>query len=305
MKIALLASDPDLYSHKRIIEAAEKRGHEVLFIDIKQCYINITASNPLVHFRGGEVVPHIDAIIPRIRPAITFYGTAILRQFEMTEKVYSLNSSTSILRSRDKLRSLQLLSNKGINMPITGFAHSPLDTKALIRMVGGAPLIVKLLESTHGVGVVLAETNKAAESVINAFKSLKANFLVQEYIKEAEGRDIRCLVLNKKVIASMQRQAQEGHFKANLHQGGRSEKVKITTEERNMAIQAVEAMGLEFGGVDFIRSKTGPKILEINSSPGIEGIERTTGLDLATPIIKHLEDNYKNPKAKKRSLTTA
>ena len=294
MKIAILGSDPDLYSHKRMIEAGEQRGHDMHFINIRNCYMNVTRNKPEVHYRGEVILKGFDAVIPRIRPALTFYGTAVVRQFEVMG-VYCLNESVAITRSRDKLRTLQLLSRKGIDMPITGFANSPEDTKDLIKMVGGAPLVIKLLEGTQGVGVVLAETNKAAESVINAFKSLKANILVQEFIKEAQGRDIRCFVVGDKVIGSMQRQAAEGEFRANIHLGGKAAPIEITADERKLAIRATKVLGLRCAGVDIIRSKSGPKVLEINSSPGLEGIEGATEIDIAGEIIKYLEKNA-NPK---------
>lgn len=250
--------------------------------------MNISKSNPQIHYRGGELLEGFDAIIPRIRPALTFYGTAVVRQFEMMG-VYCLNESVAISRSRDKLRTLQLLSRKGIDMPVTAFAHSPEDTKDMIRMVGGAPLVIKLLEGTQGIGVVLAETGKAAESVVSAFKSLKAEILIQEFIKESQGRDIRCFVIGDKVIGSMERRAQEGEFRANVHLGGKVYPVDITPEEKKLAIKASKVLGLRCAGVDIIRSKTGPKVLEINSSPGLEGIEEATKKDIAGEIIKYLE----------------
>jgi len=295
LKIILLASNPELYSNKRIMEAGEERGHEMRFISIRQCYMNISSSSPEVHYRGGELLDNVDAVIPRIKPAMTFYGCAVARQFQ-TVGAYCLNDSVSVSRSRDKLRSLQLLSTHGIPMPTTGFANSPVDTADIIKMVGGAPLVVKLLEGTQGRGVVLAETNKAAESVINAFKSLQANILVQEFIKEAQGKDIRCFVVDGKVVGSIQRQAAEGEFRANLHLGGTASSVKITAEERKIAINAAKAMGLKVSGVDLIRSKDGPKVLEINSSPGLEGIEDTTGKDIAGLMIECIEKGVRNKK---------
>lgn len=293
LRIALLASNPELYSNKRIIEAGEERGHEMRFISIRQCYMNISASSPEIHYRGGEILEEVDAIIPRIKPSMTFYGCAVARQFQ-TVGAYCLNDSVSIARSRDKLRSLQLLSTNSIPMPTTGFANSPVDTADIIKMVGGSPLVVKLLEGTQGKGVVLAETNKAAESVINAFKSLNANILVQEFIKEAQGKDIRCFVIDGKVVGSIQRQAAEGEFRANLHLGGSASSVKITAEERKIAVSATKAMGLKVAGVDIIRSKTGPKVLEINSSPGLEGIEDTTGKDIAGLMIECIEKQIRS-----------
>lgn len=296
LNIVLLASNPDLYSNKRIVEAGEARGHTVRFVQIRQTYMNISASNPEVHYRGGEVLEKVDAVIPRIKPAMTFYGCSVVRQFEYTG-VFCLNNSVSISRSRDKLRSLQMLSAHGVPMPTTGFASSPGDTTELIKMVGGAPLVVKLLEGTQGRGVVLAETNKAAESVINAFKSLQANILVQEFIKEAQGKDIRCFVIDGKVVGAIQREAAEGEFRANLHLGGTASEVKISAEERKIAINAAKCMGLHVAGVDIIRSKSGPKVLEINSSPGLEGIEEVTGKDIAGLMIESIEKQLREKKA--------
>ena len=292
MRIALLASNPKLYSNRRIMEAARERGHDIEFVAIKNCYMDITASNPEIHYRGGEILEQYDAVIPRIRPSSTYYGTAVLRQFA-AQGSYCLNGPVAIGRSRDKLRTLQILSGKGINIPKTGFADSPQDTKDLIKMVGGAPLIVKLLEGTQGIGVVLAETNKAAESVINAFKSMKAQILVQEFIKEAKGSDFRLFVIGDKVVGAMERRAAEGEFRANIHMGGTGHKAKITPEERRMAVAAAKAMELRVAGGDIIRSESGPMILEINSSPGLEGIEGATKIDLATLMIDHIEKNIK------------
>jgi ribosomal protein S6--L-glutamate ligase len=288
MKIAVLASNPNLYSNKRLMEAGEERGHNMDFIALHNCYMDITASKPEVHYRGGEILPKYDAVIPRIKPAMTFYGTSVLRQFEALN-AHCLNSSIAIGRSRDKLRALQLLSSKGIDIPRTGFAHSPHDTKDLIKLVGGAPLIVKLLEGAQGKGVVLAETNKAAESVINAFKSLDANILVQEFIAESKGTDLRCFVVGDKVVAAMERRAPSGEFRANIHLGGEAHKVKITPAERKMSVAAAKAAGLKVAGVDIIRSDDGPKVLEINSSPGLEGIEGITKKDIAGLMIEHIE----------------
>ena len=297
LRIVLLASNPNLYSNNRLMEAADERGHEVRFINVRQCYMNISSAQPQVYYRGGELLDGVDAIIPRIRPSMTFYGCAVARQFQSVG-AYCLNDSVSIARSRDKLRSLQLLSNASIPMPTTGFANSPVDTAEIIKMVGGAPLVIKLLEGTQGRGVVLAETNKAAESVINAFKSLHANILVQEFIKEAQGKDIRCFVINGKVVGSIQREAAAGEFRANLHLGGKASAVKTTPEERKIAIYAAKAMGLKVAGVDIIRSKTGPKVLEINSSPGLEGIEYITGKDVAGLMIEAIEKGILNRKEK-------
>lgn len=299
LKIGLLASNPDLYSNQRIIEAGEQLGHQIEFFNISQCYIKLDAKTPEVHYRGGRILNELDAVIPRIRPSMTFYGCALTRQFESLG-VYALNSSAAITHSRDKLYSLQLLLNNGLDIPITGFANSPLDTNDLIKMVGGSPLIVKLLEGTQGKGVVLAETKKAAESVINAFKSLNANILVQEFIKEANGKDLRCFVINGKVVAAMQREAPPGEFRANIHLGGTGSLVKITKEERKLAIAAAKAMGLDVAGVDIIRSAKGPLLLEVNSSPGLEGIEGATGKDIAMEMIKSIENNVAKRFVKKR-----
>ncbi len=292
LRIGLLASNPELYSNKRIMEAGEMRGHEMHFLSIKECYMKLDATKPEIHYRGGKILNQFDAIIPRIRPSITFYGCALTRQFEAL-KVYCLNSSVAITQSRDKLFSLQLLLNHGIEIPTTGFANSPLDTDDLIKMVGGPPLIVKLLEGTQGKGVVLAETKKAAESVINAFKSLNANILVQEFIKEANGKDIRCFVIDGKVVAAIQREALPGEFRANIHLGGTASIIKVTSVEKKIAIKAAKAMDLKVAGVDIIRSSKGPLLLEVNSSPGLEGIEGATNKDIAGEMIKAIEKNIK------------
>lgn len=292
LRIGVLASNPELYSNKRIMEAGEMRGHEMHFLNIKECYMKLDAKNPEIHYRGGKILNQFDAIIPRIRPSITFYGCALTRQFEAL-KVFCLNSSTAITQSRDKLFSLQLLLNNGVDIPTTGFANSPLDTNDLIKMVGGPPLIVKLLEGTQGKGVVLAETKKAAESVINAFKSLNANILVQEFIKEANGKDIRCFVIDGKVVAAIQREALPGEFRANIHLGGTASIIKVTSEEKKIAIKAAKAMDLKVAGVDIIRSSKGPLLLEVNSSPGLEGIEGATNKDIAGEMIKAIEKHFK------------
>ncbi|MDG1287848.1 MAG: 30S ribosomal protein S6--L-glutamate ligase [Rickettsiales bacterium] len=300
LKIVLLASNPTLYSNQRIIEAAEERGHEIHFVDIAQCYMNISAETPEIHYRGGQLLDNVDAVIPRIKPSITYYGCSIARQFAAIGS-FLLNDSDSISRSRDKLRSLQLLSAHRIPMPTTGFAKSAVDTLSIIKMVGGAPLIVKLLEGTQGKGVVLAETNKAAESVINAFKSLHANILVQEFIKEADGKDIRCFVIDGKVVGSIMREAAAGEFRANLHLGGTASSVRITPTERKIAVNAAKAMGLQVAGVDIIRAKDGPKVLEINSSPGLEGIETITGKNIAGMMIECIEKHTAKRKKHKRA----
>jgi ribosomal protein S6--L-glutamate ligase len=292
LRIGLLASNPELYSNKRIMEAGEMRGHEMHFLNIKECYMKLDAKTPEIHYRGGIILNQFDAIIPRIRPSITFYGCALTRQFEALN-VFCLNSSTAITQSRDKLFSLQLLLQSGIDIPTTGFANSPLDTNDLIKMVGGSPLIVKLLEGTQGKGVVLAETKKAAESVINAFKSLNANILVQEFIKEASGKDLRLFVVDGKVVATIQREAMPGEFRANIHLGGTATVIKPTPEEKKIAIRAAKAMDLKVAGVDIIRSSKGPLLLEVNSSPGLEGIENATNKDIAGEMILAIEKNFK------------
>ena len=292
LKIALLASNPNLYSNKRIMEAGEARGHEMVFLNVEHSYMKLDANSPEIRYRGGNILNEFDAIIPRIKPAVTFYGCALIRQFDNLG-VYCLNSAEAITQSRDKLFASQLFAKFDIHIPITGFAKSPLDAKDLIRMVNGAPLIIKLLESTQGKGVVLAETNKAAESVINAFKSVQTNILVQEFIKEANGQDIRCFVVDGKVVASIQRQAEKGEFRANIHQGGKASIVKITAEEKKLAIKASKVLNLAVAGVDIIRSNKGPLLLEVNSSPGLEGIENATGKDIANALITTIEKKLK------------
>jgi len=287
VKIAILSRDSSLYSCKRLLAAARARGHCVEVIDPLSCYMNINPGSSAIHYRGRQL-EHYDAVIPRIGPAITFYGTAVLRQFEVCGS-YPLNESVAITRARDKLRSLQLLAREGIAMPVTGFAHSPDDTSDLIKMVGGAPLVVKLVEGTQGIGVVLAETRQAAESVIDAFRGLNAHILVQEFIKEAQGRDIRCLVIGGKVVGAIERHAREGDFRSNLHRGGKAYKVQITDSEREIAIRAAATLGLDVAGVDILRAERGPLVMEVNASPGLEGIEKATGCDIARLMIVWLE----------------
>lgn len=298
MKIALLSRNRKLYSSRRIIEAAEERGHEIKVIDVLRAYMNIAAHRPTIHYKG-ESLEGFDAVIPRIGASVTAYGTAVLRQFEMMG-VASLNESVAVSRSRDKLRSLQLLSRKGIGMPLTGYASKPDDIKDVIRMVGGAPLVVKLLQGTQGIGVVLAETQKAAESVIEGFMGIKADILIQEFIKEADGSDIRCFVIDGKVVAAMKRQAQKGEFRSNLHRGGTSSLIKITPEERSIAVRAARIMGLTVAGVDLLRSNHGPVVIEVNSSPGLQGIESATGKDVAGMMIDFIERSCKPGKTKTR-----
>ena len=289
MKIAVLSRNPNLYSTRRLVEAGTERGHEMQVIDTLRAYMNIASHKPQIHYRG-QALEGFDAVIPRIGASVTFYGCAVLRQFEMMG-VFPLNESVAISRSRDKLRALQLLSRKGIGLPVTGFAHSPDDIPDLIQMVGGAPLVIKVLEGTQGRGVVLAETHKAAESVLEAFLGLKQDIMVQEYIREAGGADIRCFVVGDKVIAAMKRQAKPGEFRSNLHRGGSASLIKITPLERSTAVRAARVMGLHVAGVDILRSQRGPLVMEVNSSPGLEGIETTTGKDVAGMIITHLEKN--------------
>lgn len=298
MKIAILATNPELYSHARLKEEGEKSGHEIRIINPLHCYMNVSASNPTVHYRGGELLGQFDAVIPRIGVSITFYGTAILRHME-TMGMYALNESIAILRSRDKFRALQLLARKGLPMPSTGFAQSPDDTEDLIGMVGGAPVVIKLLEGTQGKGVILAESHQSAVSIINAFKEMSANILVQEFIQESRGTDLRCFVVGDKVVAAMKRQAKDGEFRANVHQGGKALKVKLTPDERALAVAAAKTMGLRVAGVDLIRSHRGPLILEINSSPGLEGVEKATQVNVAGKIIQYLE-KYAKPKNSKQ-----
>jgi ribosomal protein S6--L-glutamate ligase len=291
LKIAILSRNTRLYSTKRLVEAGMKRGHDMYVIDPLRCYMNLATDNPETHFKGRKLAD-LDAIIPRIGASVTFYATAVLRQFEMTG-VFTLNDSDAIVRARDKLRSLQLLSRFGIAMPVTGFAHAPDDTEDLMKLVGDAPMIIKLTEGSQGQGVVLAETRQAAESVIDAFRGLNAHFLVQRFIKEAQGADLRCFVVGNKVVAAMKRQARRGEFRANLHRGGSALEVKLSTKERDMAIRAAEVIGLNVAGVDIIRSAQGPLILEVNSSPGLEGIEAATKKDIAGEIMAFIEKNSK------------
>lgn len=296
MKICILSRNPMLYSTRRLVEAAEKRGHLVQIIDPLLCYMNITSHRPSVHYRE-KVLDDFDAVIPRIGASVTFYGTAVLRQFEMMG-VYCLNESVAISRSRDKLRAMQLLSRKGIGMPVTAFAHTTKMKKDVIRIVGGAPLVIKLVEGTQGKGVILADTDSSAEALIEAFRTLDAYFLVQEFIEEAKGSDIRTFVIGDKVIASMVRQARPGEFRSNLHRGGTATPAKLSPEERKAAVRAAKVMGLNVAGVDIIRSKHGPLILEVNSSPGLEGIEKAAGKDVAAAIIEYIEKNAKPGKNK-------
>ena len=298
MKIAILSRGAQLYSTKRLKEAGEARGHNVEIIDYLRCYMDITPHAPKVIYQG-EPLEDIDAVIPRIGTSNTFYGTAVVRQFEMMG-VFPANESQAISRSRDKLRCMQLLSKRGIGLPVTGFAHSTKDIDGLINIVGGAPLVIKLLEGTQGIGVVLAETYQAAKSVIEAFRGLDANILVQQFIAEAKGADLRCFVVGDKVIAAMKRQGAPGEFRSNLHRGGNAEQIKLSAEERKTALSAAKAMGLRVAGVDLLRSNTGPVVMEVNSSPGLEGIEKATGLDVAGQIVDFLETNASPGKTQDR-----
>ncbi len=300
MKIAILSRNSKLYSTRRLVEAALERGHEPRVIDHLRCFMDMGTDNPSIHYKDEEFRPgDFDAVIPRIGASVTFYGTAVVRQFEMMG-TYCINESVAITRSRDKLRSTQLLSRKGVGIPVTAFANSPDDVNGLIREVGGAPLVIKLLEGTQGIGVVLAETKKAAESVIQAFMGVKSNILIQEFIKEAGGSDIRCFVVGGKVIAAMQRTAPPGEFRSNLHRGGSAQLVKLTPAERSAALKASKVMGLNVCGVDLLRSERGPLIMEVNSSPGLGGIEESTKKDVAGMIIDFIEKNAKPNKTKTR-----
>ena len=298
MKIAILSQDKTLFSTKRLKEAGEAQGHEMRVINYLRCYMNITSHKPMVYY-DGKPLENFDAIIPRIGASRTFYGTAVVRQFEVMG-VFTANESQAISRSRDKLRCLQILAREGIGLPVTGFAHATEDIDGLIETVGGAPIVIKLLEGTQGIGVVLAETQQAAKSVIEAFRGLNANILVQEFIQEAKGADLRCFVVGGKVIAAMKRQGAEGEFRSNLHRGGSAEKIKLTPEERSTAVRAAKAMGLRVAGVDLLRSNHGPVIMEVNSSPGLEGIEKTTGVDVAGKIIDFIANNAAPGKTKDR-----
>ena len=296
MKIAILSRNANLYSTKRLKDAAKERGHDAIVVDFLRCVVSIASRRPTVSHHATDLTG-VDAVIPRIGVSHTFYGTAVVRQFEMMG-VYSVNESQAIVRARDKLRSMQLLARKGIGLPVTGFAHNPKDIQALIDIAGGAPLVVKLLEGTQGIGVVLCETAKAAESVIEAFRGLNANILVQEFIKEAGGADLRCFVVGDKVVAAMKRQGAPGEFRSNLHRGGSAEKIKLSPEERSTAKRAAKAVGLRVAGVDSLRSNLGPVVMEVNSSPGLEGIEVSTGVDVAGAIIEYIEKNASIGKTK-------
>jgi len=287
MEIAILSRGHSLYSTRRLVEAAEDRGHEPEVIDYLRCIIDISSQKPAVRFMGRKL-EEFEAVIPRIGTGQTFYGAAVVRQFEMM-RVYVANRSQAITSSRDKLRSLQLLTRKGVDMPVTGFAHSTKDIAGLLELVGGAPVVVKLLESTQGMGVILAESRKAAEAVIEAFRQLDVNILVQEYIAEAKATDIRCLVVGDRVVAAMKRVGEPGEYRSNLHRGGRAEAIELTAEIERVALEATRAVGLNIAGVDLLPSNRGPLVMEVNSSPGLEGVEEATGIDVAGEIIDFIE----------------
>jgi ribosomal protein S6--L-glutamate ligase len=298
MKIALLTRNAKLYSHERLIKTAEERGHEIVPIDYLRCYMNITSRHPELRFKG-EKLEGFDAVIPRIAASHTFYGLAVLRQFEMMG-VWPLNESVAIGRSRDKLRSLQILSRDGVELPVTAFANHTSAADDILNMVGGVPVVIKLLEGTQGIGVVLGETKKSAKSVIEAFQGVDVNILVQEFIKEAEGRDIRAFVIGSKIVATMERSGPKGDFRSNLHRGGTAAEVKLSKAEKVTALKAAKSMGLNVAGVDMLRSKRGPVVMEVNSSPGLEGIENATGVDIAKLTIEFIETHAKYGKTKTR-----
>jgi ribosomal protein S6--L-glutamate ligase len=298
MKIALMCRNAELYSHKRLVEAAEQRGHDISVVNHMRCYINITSAKPAIHYDGVKL-SGFDAVIPRIGASVTFFGSAVLRQFEVMG-VYPVNESVAITRSRDKLRSLQLLAREGIGLPATVFAHRTGKSSEILQMLGGAPVVIKLLEGTQGIGVVLGETENSADSIIQAFGGLRANILVQEFIKEANNEDIRCLVVGGRVVASMMRKGKEGDFRSNLHRGGSAKSIRITSVERATAVSAAKSMGLNVCGVDLLRSNHGPVVMEVNSSPGLEGVETATGVDVAGKIIEFIEKHARPDRTKTR-----
>lgn len=300
MKIVVLSRNSNLYSTKRLVEAAQERGHEAKVIDHLKCDLLIEQAEPSIYFHGEKLV-NVDAVIPRIGASVTFYGTAVVRQFEMM-KVFSAIESQAIVRSRDKLRSMQILARSGVGLPKTAFTNYSKEEKNLIEQVGGAPLIIKLLEGTQGLGVVLAETKKAAQSVIEAFHGLKARIIVQEFIKESKGSDIRAFVVDGEVVGAMKRMGKEGEFRSNLHRGGTAEVIKLSRTEKAAALKAVKALGLSIAGVDMLQSARGPLILEVNSSPGLEGIEKATGINIAGKIIEYIEKNYRKKNATKGKI---
>lgn len=303
MNIVILSANKNLYSTKRLIEAAEKRGHEVNVINHTRTYVVMESGNLDIYY-GDHVISNVDAIIPRIGASVTYYGSAMIRQFEMRQ-VFTTVSSLALVRSRDKLRATQILAKHGVGIPKTAFAKQPNDIDSLIKQVGGTPLIVKLLEGTQGLGVVLAETKKAAKSVIEAFYGLNANILVQEFIAEAGGADIRAVVVGGKVVAAYKRQGKEGEFRSNIHRGGYGSTVRLKKSEKDMAVKAARALGLHVAGVDMLQSERGPLILEVNSSPGLKGVETTTGVDVASHIIEYVESNYQKPPGVKKDKVGA
>ncbi|MDQ3534798.1 MAG: 30S ribosomal protein S6--L-glutamate ligase [Bacteroidota bacterium] len=300
MKIAVLSRNPGLYSTKRLLAAARERGHEAVIIDHAKCDILIEQNEPAIFYKGDKITD-IDAIIPRIGASVTFYGTAVVRQFEMMH-VFSAIESQAIVRSRDKLRSLQILSREGLGMPKTAFTNFSKEEKFLLNQLGGSPLVIKLLEGTQGLGVVLAETKKAAQSVIEAFHGLKARIIVQEFIKEAKAADIRAFIVDGEVVGAMKRQGKEGEFRSNLHRGGTASIIKLSRAEKTAALKAAKSLGLAIAGVDMLQSSRGPLILEVNSSPGLEGIEIATGINIAAKIIKYIERNQQKKSINKDKI---
>lgn len=292
MKIAILSRSKNIYSTAQLVEAAEKRGHEVLLLDHMKCVLVIEKGRPHIYYQGKEITG-INAVIPRIGASVTFYGAAVVRQFEMM-KIFTAVESQALVRSRDKLRSLQILARAGIGMPKTAFANQTKDIENLVQSVGGAPCIIKLLEGTQGIGVILAESKKVATSVIEAFLKLDAAMLVQEFIGEAKGADIRAFVIDGQVVGAMKRQAKDGEFRSNLHRGGTAEVIQLSPEERATAIKAAKKLGLGIAGVDMLQSERGPLVMEVNSSPGLEGIQKATGIDIAGKIIEYVERNEFN-----------
>lgn len=297
MKITILSRNANLYSTRRLVEAGQQKGHTMVVYNHLDCYVGLKQGKPTIHYKGADITG-VDAVIPRIGSSVTFYGTAIVRQFEMM-KVFCANGSMAVTRSRDKLRSMQLLSRDGLGMPATVFAHNSNNINDLLNMVGGVPVVIKLLEGTQGIGVMLAETKKAAKAILEAFYGIEKNVLVQEYIAEAKGADIRAIVVGNEVVGAMKRQALEGEFRSNLHRGGTAVPIKLSRAEKETALKAAKAMGLNIAGVDLLQSERGPLVLEVNSSPGLEGIEKATGKDIAAKIIDFIELKAQSPKGAK------
>lgn len=289
MKLAILSANKNLYSTKRIVEAGERKGHQMIIVDHTKCDMVIQKKKPSVIYKGEEL-SDIDGVIPRIGASVTFYGTAVVRQFEMM-KIFTSTESQALVRSRDKLRSLQILSRAGLDLPKTVFSNYSKDVRSVVDKAGGAPVVIKLLEGTQGLGVVLADNRNAAESMLEAFNGLKARVIIQEFVKEAGGADIRAFIVDGVVVGAMKRQAKEGEFRSNLHRGGSASIIELTDQEENAALKAAKVLGLGIAGVDMLQSSRGPLILEVNSSPGLEGIERATGRDIALDIIKYMERN--------------